>query len=202
MAWRACIPRVAEARDDRFIAAVDVRGRQRFTLAYIVRAVTPGNYTAPGAVIEDMYRPGVFARTDVSTICDWRGRLIMGERKRRFLKRALAPLILGMALVAVLDRVFPPPLERAAAFAPIVTDRHGVWLHAFANDEGRWRFRADLSAIDPVFIDRLIRIEDKRFWRHPGVDPIAIVRAGGSLIRSGEIVSGRVNDYHANGAVA
>ncbi len=56
-------PRVAEARDDRFIAAVDVRGRNRFTLAYVVRAVTPGTFAAPGAVVEDMYRPGVFART-------------------------------------------------------------------------------------------------------------------------------------------
>lgn len=59
--------RVAEARDDRFVAAVDVRGSNRFTLAYIVRAVTPGEYVAPGAVIEDMYRPGVFARTAVTS---------------------------------------------------------------------------------------------------------------------------------------
>lgn len=55
--------RVAEARDDRFIAAVDVRGSNRFRLAYIVRAVTPGEFAAPGTVIEDMYRPGLFART-------------------------------------------------------------------------------------------------------------------------------------------
>ena len=61
-------PRVSEARDDRFVAAVDVRGRTRFTLAYIVRAVSPGDYVAPGAVIEDMYRPGVFARTGVSRV--------------------------------------------------------------------------------------------------------------------------------------
>lgn len=61
-------PRVSEARDDRFVAAVHINGRKRFTLAYVVRAVTPGTYTAPGAVIEDMYRPGVFARTGVSRV--------------------------------------------------------------------------------------------------------------------------------------
>jgi len=61
-------PRVAEARDDRFVAAVDVRGKERFTLAYIVRAVTPGSFVTPGAVIEDMYRPGVFARTSVGRV--------------------------------------------------------------------------------------------------------------------------------------
>ena len=61
-------PRVAEARDDRFVAAVDVNGRNRFTLAYVVRAVTPGSFVMPGAVIEDMYRPGEFARTDTGRL--------------------------------------------------------------------------------------------------------------------------------------
>ncbi len=61
-------PRVAEARDDRFVAAVDVRGKNRFTLAYVARAVTPGRFAAPGVVVEDMYRPGVFARTANRTV--------------------------------------------------------------------------------------------------------------------------------------
>ena len=55
--------KVAEARDDRFVAAIDVRSEPR-TLAYIVRAVTPGEFTIPGAVAEDMYRPQVFARSE------------------------------------------------------------------------------------------------------------------------------------------
>lgn len=55
-------PRIAEARDDRFVAALDVRN-DRFTLAYVVRAVTPGNFAMPGVVVEDMYKPGVVGRT-------------------------------------------------------------------------------------------------------------------------------------------
>lgn len=57
----------AEARDDRFLAAIDVVGDDR-TLAYVVRAVTPGTFTMPGAVAEDMYRPDVFARSAASEI--------------------------------------------------------------------------------------------------------------------------------------
>ena len=34
----------------------------------IARAVTPGRYTMPAAQVEDMYRPGVTARTDTGTI--------------------------------------------------------------------------------------------------------------------------------------
>ncbi len=61
-------PRVAEARDDRFVAAIEVSGRKRFTVGYVVRAVTPGSFVMPGAVMEDMYRPGVFARTAVANV--------------------------------------------------------------------------------------------------------------------------------------
>lgn len=55
-------PRSAEAQDDRFVAAVDVYG-EPVTLAYVVRAVTPGDFAMPGVVAEDMYRPEVFARS-------------------------------------------------------------------------------------------------------------------------------------------
>jgi uncharacterized protein YfaS (alpha-2-macroglobulin family) len=77
-------PRVREARDDRLVVALDLgsdayyyrdwvtdedkegdsEAREgRFTVAYVVRAVTPGTFTLPEAVVEDMYRPGVMART-------------------------------------------------------------------------------------------------------------------------------------------
>ncbi|MCR6644434.1 MAG: hypothetical protein NVV62_07910 [Terricaulis sp.] len=67
-AWIGEITRtqVAEARDDRFVAAADLRGA--FRVAYIVRAVTPGRYTLPAAQVEDMYRPGVMARTATSSV--------------------------------------------------------------------------------------------------------------------------------------
>jgi len=61
-------PRVAEARDDRFVAALDLRNRRAERVAYVVRAVTPGTYTLPGAVVEDMYRPDTFARSGTGRI--------------------------------------------------------------------------------------------------------------------------------------
>ncbi|MEZ5953304.1 MAG: alpha-2-macroglobulin [Hyphomonas sp.] len=51
-----------QAQDDRFVAAIDVYGKS-ITLAYVVRAVTPGDFAIPGVVAEDMYRPQVFARS-------------------------------------------------------------------------------------------------------------------------------------------
>jgi uncharacterized protein YfaS (alpha-2-macroglobulin family) len=52
-----------EARDDRFIAAFSLGGNQSFAVAYVARAVTPGDFYLPGAEVRDMYRPAVFARS-------------------------------------------------------------------------------------------------------------------------------------------
>ncbi|HJU31573.1 MAG TPA: alpha-2-macroglobulin family protein, partial [Hyphomicrobiaceae bacterium] len=76
-------PEHTEFRDDRFVAAFDFfgsrdgrRGRRNAdgdeenrtpvssaTVAYLVRAVTPGSFVHPAATVEDMYRPDRFART-------------------------------------------------------------------------------------------------------------------------------------------
>ena len=57
---------VSEARDDRYVASANLRGQFRY--AYVARAVSPGRYTLPAAQVEDMYRPGVMARTETGTI--------------------------------------------------------------------------------------------------------------------------------------
>ena len=53
-----------ESRDDRFVAAMDAEGGKGFAVAYVARAVTPGDFYLPGAVARDMYKPGLFARTE------------------------------------------------------------------------------------------------------------------------------------------
>jgi hypothetical protein len=67
-AWVGSISgaQVQESRDDRFVASANLRGSYRY--AYIARAVSPGRYTMPAAQVEDMYRPGVMARTSTGTI--------------------------------------------------------------------------------------------------------------------------------------
>ena len=46
-----------EARSDRFLAAVDWRSTEPLRLAYVVRAVTPGDYHYPAPLVEDLFRP-------------------------------------------------------------------------------------------------------------------------------------------------
>ena len=107
-----------------------------------------------------------------------------------WLRRIAVTAAVFVAGLLALDQIFPPPLERGAALSAMVTDRNGRPLRAFPTAEGRWRFQADLDEIDPVFIEALLQVEDKRFYSHGGVDFIGVVRAAGSNIASGEIVSG------------
>ena len=72
LAWiaDAAEPVNSEFRDDRFTAAFDrdESSPPVFTVAYVVRAVSPGHYVLPQAVVEDMYRPDRFGRTATGTI--------------------------------------------------------------------------------------------------------------------------------------
>ena len=60
----------SEFRDDRFAAALDIKEgeKRQFTLAYLVRAVTPGNYRQPAVYVEDMYKPWQFGRGAMGTV--------------------------------------------------------------------------------------------------------------------------------------
>jgi hypothetical protein len=52
-----------EMRDDRYVAALNLPGNKSFTVAYVARAVTAGDFYLPGTEAHDMYHANVFART-------------------------------------------------------------------------------------------------------------------------------------------
>jgi len=63
-------PQNTEFRDDRFTAAIDraTDSKAVFTVAYVVRAVSPGKYVLPQAYVEDMYNPSRYGRTGTGTV--------------------------------------------------------------------------------------------------------------------------------------
>ena len=71
-----------------------------------------------------------------------------------------------------------------------ILDRNGELLREILSSrEGRSEWRR-LSDISPALVRAIVAAEDKRFFRHPGVDPIAVVRSTWLNLRSGQIVSG------------
>jgi uncharacterized protein YfaS (alpha-2-macroglobulin family) len=63
-------PEHSEFRDDRFNTAIERASDDSpvFTVAYVVRAVSPGKYVLPQAFVEDMYNPSRYARTATGTL--------------------------------------------------------------------------------------------------------------------------------------
>jgi len=71
-----------------------------------------------------------------------------------------------------------------------VQDRSGFLLHGFTVADGLWRFETSHRDVDPVFLEMLVRYEDKRFYRHSGVDVWAALQAAAQAAINGEVLSG------------
>lgn len=99
-----------------------------------------------------------------------------------------AMLLVAAALAA--DRLFPPDLTRLRAVGTELHDHHGRVLALLPAAGGVWRFRTQDQQVAPILRDLLVAVEDRRFWYHPGVDPLALARAVRQWITTGRIVSG------------
>ncbi|WP_183188628.1 penicillin-binding protein 1C [Ancylobacter tetraedralis] len=86
-------------------------------------------------------------------------------------------------------RAAAPPIPHIATSVEVL-DREGRLLRPFALEDGRWRLRTGAGDVDRRYIAMLLAYEDKRFYSHGGVDPLALLRAAGQMLTRGRIVSG------------
>jgi penicillin-binding protein 1C len=111
-----------------------------------------------------------------------------GLGRRRF---TLLILLAGLAAAAAAYLALPPPsLERSRLLSVLVLARDGSILRGFLTADGKWRLPAMAGEVDPLYRRMLIAAEDQRFAAHPGVDPLAALRAAGQLALRGHVVSG------------
>jgi penicillin-binding protein 1C len=101
----------------------------------------------------------------------------------------IAAAIAG-AVAGLLQAFGPAPLGRDLEVSTLALDRNGKLLRAYLTSEGRWRLPATRDQVDPRYLDALLTYEDKRFYHHRGVDPLAMTRAAFQLVTHGRIVSG------------
>ena len=109
--------------------------------------------------------------------------------KRRLFGLAACLSILLLAPFA-LDRLFPPKLSRLHEVGVEVQDREGRILSVLPAPGGFWRLATRPDDVAPVLLDLLIAAEDRRFYQHAGVDPLALGRAAGQWLRAGRVISG------------
>ncbi|APR79679.1 Multimodular transpeptidase-transglycosylase [Minicystis rosea] len=124
-------------------------------------------------------------------------RRILSARRpslRRLFGFILIALIAPCLALVVAAAMTPLPPELAAHVLPstsvVLRDRHGVVLRELRADDGiraRW---VPLEGLGDRAQRAILAAEDRRFAHHPGVDPLAVLRAAGQLVTHGRIVSG------------
>ena len=114
-------------------------------------------------------------------------RTMLRNRRLWMLAAFLAALLLAPF---ALDRLFPPNLTRLHSVGVEVQDREGRILSVLPAPGGFWRLATRPEDVSPILLDLLIAAEDRRFYQHPGIDPLALGRAAGQWLRAGRVVSG------------
>ncbi len=98
---------------------------------------------------------------------------LQGILKRPRLRGAI---IVATALV-VCWTVLKPPLTGNRPFGRAIYDRNGQLLRLILAEDDRYRLRVPLSKISPKLIEATMLYEDRWFYRHPGFNPVALVKA-------------------------
>jgi penicillin-binding protein 1C len=111
---------------------------------------------------------------------------------RTALLLAVPAIAIGLGLFWLALGWLPDPLGREARwdYTVTLTDRHGLVLREIWPPPMGRRDLRRLDEFSPLLVEAVIAAEDKRFRLHPGVDPLAMLRALGQNLRGGKVVSG------------
>jgi len=106
-----------------------------------------------------------------------------------FLKRRRFLAFGGVCLLFLLLWLAVPVVRFDDPVSPVLFSAEGQLVGARTAADGQWRFPQG-ERVPERFFEVLVRFEDKRFFAHPGVDPLAVARAVRQNFRSGKVASG------------
>ena len=113
----------------------------------------------------------------------------MGENVTKTVKKWMAGICAGLVLAWWC--CLPRDLFPGVRYCTVVESAEGELLGARIAADGQWRFPpADTAAVPLRYATALVQFEDRAFWWHPGVNPLALIRAARDNARSGHVVSG------------
>lgn len=115
--------------------------------------------------------------------------LSLASQLPQLLRWALGCVVLVVALLWLADRIWPLPLPQDD-LARVVLAEDGTPLWRFADADGVWRYPVHTSEVSPYYLDALLTYEDRWFYQHPGVNPLALVRATWQNLSGARVVSG------------
>jgi len=74
-------------------------------------------------------------------------------------------------------RYFSQPILSKISFSKVFYDRHGSLLRVTLSGDQKYRIHTSFQEIDPAFVETVLLQEDRFFYLHPGVNPVALVKA-------------------------
>jgi len=95
-------------------------------------------------------------------------------------KRLVAFAAGCLLLFLLLHIIFPLKVE--VEYAPVIMDRNGKVMHSFLTKDEQWRMFTRLDEITPELKNAIIYKEDKHFYSHFGINPLAVCRAAANNI--------------------
>ncbi|TCZ70575.1 penicillin-binding protein 1C [Flaviaesturariibacter aridisoli] len=110
------------------------------------------------------------------------------QRTRALVKRLLIVTVHGLAFFLLLNWLFPLPDN--IDYTTVITDRKGELLHAYLTRDQKWRMKTELSEISPLLRRTIVAKEDQYFYGHPGINPLAVLRAACNNLARGHRTSG------------
>ena len=112
------------------------------------------------------------------------------ERSKGQKVRVVGILTLG-TLILFLFGLFLSYAEpfRGVPLSTAVFDCEGGLLGARVAEDGQWRVGLP-DTLSEKYVTCVLAFEDRFFFKHPGVNPLALMRALWQNLRSGEVVSG------------
>jgi penicillin-binding protein 1C len=97
--------------------------------------------------------------------------------------------IIAPALILLLAWILWPRQLFHAPYSFVIEDKNGALLSARIAPDGQWRLPPG-DSVPEKFVRAAAFFEDRRFFLHPGVDPLAMARAMVQNIRVRQVVSG------------
>ena len=113
-------------------------------------------------------------------------------RLRKWTRIALVCLSLLCVAGVVIDQwLMPLPVNLLTRPNSVfVYSSEGKLLTGFTSSDRFWRLPAKLEDMSPKAVSGLIEIEDRFFYRHPGINPVSLVKSAFANFRAGRIVRG------------
>ncbi|MGN6282864.1 penicillin-binding protein 1C [Frateuria sp.] len=116
--------------------------------------------------------------------------ILRPSRLKRWLRTAAVALVALLLGALILDRLFPLPLPAPDTGSTVVLARDGTPLRAFADSDGVWRYPTTTAKVSPLYRQALLAYEDRWFYRHPGLNPYALLRGAVQGALHGHVISG------------